>query len=116
MTTHFEKSFSFDERQKESRKIKEKYPDMLPVIVSKIRPDKRDELSQCKFLVPKGLHFFRLSRVIKRKLEMKQEEALFLYINNQMNSSNILMIDVYLQHKKDDGFLYVMYGTESTFG
>ncbi len=36
--------------------------------------------------------------------------------NNVMPQPNATMAQVYAQHKDSDGFLYVMYSSESSFG
>jgi GABA(A) receptor-associated protein len=41
---------------------------------------------------------------------------LFLFINNSIFSSNITINSIYDANKNEDGFLYVTYSKESTFG
>jgi len=42
--------------------------------------------------------------------------ALYLYVNRTLPATSELMSKVYEDHKKEDGFLYMTYNGESTFG
>ena len=42
--------------------------------------------------------------------------ALYLYVNGTLPATSDLMSKVYEDHKKGDGFLYMTYNGESTFG
>jgi hypothetical protein len=47
---------------------------------------------------------------------MPATDALFLFIDGQVFSSNVVMSSIYAKHKNKDGFLYVNYAKETTFG
>jgi len=42
--------------------------------------------------------------------------ALFIYVKGTLPATSDLMSKIYEEHKKDDGFLYMTYNGESTFG
>jgi GABA(A) receptor-associated protein len=112
----FSSDHSFDERRYESERIREKYPERVPVIVEKIAESiDAPDLAKSKFLVPKDLTMGQLIYVVRKRLKLPSEKAMFLYINNQMVrvSSTISELDC---ESSEDGFLYVRYGTENVFG
>ena len=47
---------------------------------------------------------------------LSSEEALFIFAGNVMLASNTLLSVVYERHKDLDGFLYIKYSGENTFG
>ena len=54
--------------------------------------------------------------VIRKRLNLKSNEAIFVTINNEMCTSSEILSDIYDKHKNTDGFLYVTYSSENTFG
>ena len=54
--------------------------------------------------------------VIRKRLKLKPSEAIFVTINNEMCTSSEILSDIYDRHKNTDGFLYVTYSSENTFG
>ena len=44
------------------------------------------------------------------------EEALFIFAGSSVLSSNTLISAIYENHKDPDGFLYIKYSGENTFG
>ena len=42
--------------------------------------------------------------------------AIFIYINNIIPNSNAKLQDLYNNNKDQDGFLYIKYSGENTFG
>ena len=54
--------------------------------------------------------------VIRKRLKITPEKALFIFINNKLIASHSLMSQVYNDEKQEDNFLYVNYSSENTFG
>ena len=55
--------------------------------------------------------------IIRSKIKMRPEQALFVFVNNVLPPTSALMSDVYEEHKDPvDDFLYVTYSGENTFG
>lgn len=70
-----------------------------------------------KFLVPKDLTFGQLLFVLRRRLHIEAGQSLFLYSKQRVLGGQTPVIDVYHRdHDPEDGFLYVQYTMESTFG
>jgi|TARA_B110001450_G_scaffold223785_1_gene221093 GABA(A) receptor-associated protein len=113
----FKKKHSFSERQQSSSHLLRKYPDRIPVIVEKnSNKNKLHTLPKNKFLVPKHLTIGQFVYVIKQKLELQPEEAIFLFVNNTLPKVTDRMIDIYATYKDNDGYVYITYFNENTFG
>jgi GABA(A) receptor-associated protein len=69
-----------------------------------------------KFLVPADLTIAQFAFVIRRRLSVTSDQALFLFVNGTLPPSSLLLRECYEQHKDRDGFLYVLYSSETTFG
>ena len=112
----FKKKHKFEKRIYESRNILTKYPDRVPVIIQ--RGNKEIEnIDRKKFLVPKDLALSNLMYIIRKRLELSPEKSLYLFINDTvMPASSNLVVNLYDDYKDKDGFLYIMYCGETTFG
>jgi len=52
----------------------------------------------------------------KHMPNLNEEKAIFLFINEVLPPSSALMSQIYEKHKDEDGFLYITYSGENTFG
>lgn len=112
----FENETSLDSRVEEAQRIKMKYPDRVPVLVQKAVGSQAPSIDKKKFLVPSDLTFGQFIFVIRKRLKLDPEMALFLFVNNVLPSSSTTLDEIYKLHKSDDMFLYVVYDLEKTFG
>lgn len=105
------------ERVKKSQFILEKYPDRVPLI---IQPSKNDRdaypIDKSKYITPRDLTLMQLQQIIRKRIRFPAENALFLFINNKIYPVTSLIGTIYDDNKDTDGFLYVTYCQESTFG
>lgn len=113
----FKTNHTFFQRQLEADRIKEKYPDRIPVICE-IEQNKQNSftLKKNKYLVPNTLTVGQFVYVLRKQISLKQEEAVFLMINNCLPPTSALMSHIYKEHKDEDGFLYATLARENTFG
>ena len=112
----FRDSKSLDDRIAESEKIIEKYPDRIPIIVEKCTESTLKDIDKQKYLVPKDLTFSQFLYIIRKRINLNEAEALFLFVNNKLVPSNMSINEIYNSDKCEDGFLYVNYTNENTFG
>jgi GABA(A) receptor-associated protein len=112
---NFKNKHTFDRRVKESQRILEKYPDRFPIIIEKHRKCDFD-IDKNKYLVPKDLTVGQLIFVIRRRIKLKQESAIFLFCNDIMPPTSMLISTLYENQKDPDGFLYIQYSGENSFG
>jgi GABA(A) receptor-associated protein len=112
----FKEKFPLNKRKEEASRIVIKYPNRVPVIVEKSKDSDIDTLDKKKFLVPEDLTVGQFLFVIRKRIKLTPEKAIFMFVNNTLPSTSCLMSYIYNQHKDIDGFLYITYSGESVFG
>lgn len=109
------------ERKKEIQRLVQKYPGRVPIYIErdkrcKNKPKNEDRFNK-KFLVPDELSVSQLMYVIRKRFEMKPEQAIYLFFNNEIVSSFKTVREIYdLYKNKEDDMLYAFYAAEATFG
>jgi GABA(A) receptor-associated protein len=106
------------ERTLEASRMREKYPERIPVIVERTTSSDRDvpEIDKKKFLVPVDLTVGQFVHIIRKRIRLTPEKAIFIFVNNMLPPTSALMSTIYQEQKDDDGFLYVSYSGENVFG
>lgn len=113
----YKEKFSFFERNAEAKKMLEKYPNRIPVIVEVAKNCGLKPLSKQKFLVPNELTMGQFIYVIRKRIpDFKPNQALFLFCDNVLVPTSITIESIYDEHKSDDDFLYCTVALENTFG
>ncbi|CAL5352156.1 unnamed protein product [Camellia sinensis] len=102
----FKQEFSFEERSEESRDMIAKYPDRVPVVVERYSNTDLPEIEKKKYLVPRDMSVGQFIHILSCRLRLAPGKALFAS----------LMESVYKTFKEEDGFLYMCYSSEKTFG
>ncbi len=101
----------------EAKRIRAKYPDRIPVIVEKDPRDKNiEDIDKKKYLVPGDLTIGQFQYVIRKRIKLNSEKALFMFINGKLPASSHLISTVYDENQNEQGFLMVTYSGENTFG
>lgn len=112
----FQKTYSFDERSKEARQIREKYPDRIPFIIEVSNNSGLPELDKAKYLVPKDLSIGQFLFVIRKRLRVPPEKAVVLFIEGKLPPTNALLSEIDSHNKSSDGFVYGLICSENYFG
>lgn len=115
-TFKFKKDNSFEERLMESERIMTKYPERIPIICERFVKSKISDIDKNKFLVPKELTVAQFIHVIRKRLKITPETAIYAMINNMFPSSSTSISNLYDIYKDQDGFLYINYSGENIFG
>ena len=103
--------------EKDALYVLRKYPTKVPVMVQKdIRCTLIADLPKRKFIVPKDLRISDFLYYIRRQLQVPEFESIFIFINDSLPSLNHTIGLLYEEEKDNDGFLYIYFTTESTFG
>ena len=105
-----------EKRASEAARIRGKYGDRVPVIVERAEKSDIPTLDKKKYLVPADLTVGQFVYVIRKRIKLNAEKAIFIFVNNVLPPTAALMNAIYEEHKDDDGFLYVTYSGENTFG
>ncbi len=119
MTTNsFKDDFLFKDRLNEANKILHDYPTYVPVICERSIYAGIDcpFIDKKKYLVPPLITLGQFLIVIRKRLKLDSDKALFIIINNHIPSSSKSMSDLYRFYKNDDRFLYITYSFEHVFG
>ena len=115
--SEFKKNYSFEERKAEAERIKDKYSDKIPIIVEKSIKSDISEIDKKKYLVPNDITVGQFVYIIRKRIELSPEKAIFIFVNNNsVPPTSSLLSDLYEKYKDDDGFLYLTYAGENTFG
>jgi GABA(A) receptor-associated protein len=107
---------NFEKRKEESKRIMSKYPDRIPIICNRGYNSETPLLTRNKFLVPNDLTIGQFMYVIRKHLKLDPEKGLYLFLNNTIPTNSKLINDLYDKHCSEDGFLYITYSIENTFG
>ncbi|XP_058198966.1 autophagy-related protein 8i-like [Rhododendron vialii] len=112
----FKQEFSKVERFQESRDMLAKYPDRLPVVVERYSKTDLPVMEKKKYLVPGDMSIGQFIHILSVRLRLDPGKALFVFVNNTLPQTSSLMESVYESFKDEDGFLYMCYSSEKTFG
>ena len=67
-------------------------------------------------MVPSDLTVGQFQFVIRKRIRLTPEKAIFLFAGGNIPPTSASLAMVYAEHKDKDGFLYIAYSGESTFG
>ncbi|KRZ61011.1 Adenosine monophosphate-protein transferase FICD [Trichinella nativa] len=111
-------SMGGDTRVREIQEIRRAYPDKIPIVIERFEGEKYlPVLDRCKFLVPDHVTMTELMQIVRRRLELHPEQALFLLVNEKsLVSHSTTLAELYEAEKDTDGFLYIVYTSQPGFG
>lgn len=113
----FKEEKALNERVNEYNRITTKYPDLLPVICERMAGSNIPESQRRKYLVPRDITMGQFKYVIRKRIELRPDQALFLFVGQSVLApTNALVTDIHREHADEDGFLYMIYSGENTFG
>jgi GABA(A) receptor-associated protein len=113
----FKDTYSFEARCKEAAAVLARMPDRVPVIVERvIRSTTVPLLDKTKYMVPADLTVGQFIHVIRRRLVLPAETAVFVFFGRELPTTGTTMREMYARSRDDDGFLYATYCGENTFG
>ena len=111
----------FEARAAESARIKEKFAGRVPVIVERAPRSAVPDIDKSKFLVPADLTVGQFCFIVRKRLSLPPESALFVFVVSAKGATTLpptgqLIRELYAASGDPDGFLYCLYAGESTFG
>jgi len=113
----FKLMHSFEERKRESERVSKKYDDRVPVVVEKSDISDVADIDRHKYLIPKDLTVGQFIYLIRKRIDLTSSDALFIFVNNEtIPLMKEHMGTLYGKHADVDGFLYITYASEATFG
>jgi len=114
----FKNEYSFQDRLNESKRVLTKYPDRVPIICERSLIATHDcpLIDKRKYLVPRTYTMGEFLFVIRKRLKLSPEKAIFLFVDSTIPSTSSLIGEIYQRHKDNDGYLYITYSQENIFG
>uniref|UniRef100_A0A0D3HQC5 Autophagy-related protein n=1 Tax=Oryza barthii TaxID=65489 RepID=A0A0D3HQC5_9ORYZ len=118
----FKEEFTLEERAKESASMIASYPARIPIesglrVIVERFSSSLPEMEKRKYLVPCDMPVGQFIFILRSRLHLSPGIALFVFVNNTLPQTAQLMGSVYESYKdEDDGFLYMCYSSEKTFG
>jgi len=74
------------------------------------------DLDKKKYLVPSDLTVGQFYFLIRKRISLRPEDALFFFVNNVIPPTSATMGSLYQEHHEEDFFLYIAYSDESVYG
>merc|ERR1712096_491894 len=87
----YKEEHPFEKRRAEGEKIRRKYPDRVPVIVEKSPKARIGDLDKKKYLVPSDLTVGQFYFLIRKRISLRPEDALFFFVNNMIPPTSTTM-------------------------
>jgi|TARA_B110000881_G_C18183202_1_gene321138 GABA(A) receptor-associated protein len=112
----FKNDNEFNLRKLESDKITNKYPNRIPIIIEKAEKCILNDIDKTKYLAPKDLNMNQFIYVIRKRIKLDNSQSIFFIVGNNVCPSNVPLSSIYEEYKDEDGFLYIIYTSENTFG
>uniref|UniRef100_A0A8I3WDN8 GABA type A receptor associated protein like 1 n=1 Tax=Callithrix jacchus TaxID=9483 RepID=A0A8I3WDN8_CALJA len=102
MKFQYKEDHPFEYRKKEGEKIRKKYPDRVPVIVEKAPKARVPDLDKRKYLVPSDLTVGQFYFLIRKRIHLRPEDALFFFVNNTIPPTSATMGQLYEDNHEED--------------
>ncbi|XP_032998409.1 microtubule-associated proteins 1A/1B light chain 3C-like [Lacerta agilis] len=114
----FKQRKSLASRMQETTDIRTKYPSKIPVVLERYRKEKTlPQLSRVKFLVSGDLSMSQFVYSLRARLSLTATQAFYLLVDNKtLPTLSLTVSEIYEANKDDDGFLYITYASQDTFG
>jgi len=120
---NFQRDFSFDIRKAECERVREKHPNKIPIVceihpkdIIKQNTNHHQPLIKSKYLVNEDFTIAQFTQVIRGKMKLDKNVAIFIIVCGQMVSSSQTIRTLYARYRNSDGFLYITYCFENVFG
>lgn len=115
----FKEKFTFDERAQECANMIDRYPDKIGLILERSVNASHETpyLHKRKFLAAKDMSLFEFLIVIRNRFHLQETQSIIFFVNDSVLVPNTMILsDIYNQYRDHDGFVYLKYSTENTFG
>ncbi len=87
------------------------------MIVEKAAKSDVPDIDKKKYLVPSDITVGKFVYEIRKHMKLSPEKAIFLFVGNGvLPPTAALMSQIYDRFKDEDGFLYIVYSGENSFG
>lgn len=113
----YKTKFTLEQRKNECIRIRSKYPKRIPVIIEMDKKCKSlPSIDKKKFLFTPDITIAGLLWVIRERVKISDKQNIFIFVDNKLLSTTMLLSQAFAENKDEDGYLYVTYTAEDTFG
>jgi GABA(A) receptor-associated protein len=113
----FKNLYSLNQRKNECEKILLKYPNRIPIICEKnYNSINAPDIDKHKYLVSRDLTLGQFMHIIRQRMNLSAEVGLYIFISGFIPTNSQFLSNLYVDFRDDDGFLYIIYDIENTFG
>ncbi len=113
----FKMMHSFEKRKEESTRLIAKYPNSRPVILEKSKASMLPNVEKKKYLLASNVTIGQFVHIIRKQMMLDHTQTIFLFIDNEIIPMACTSIgDNYAKYADNDGYLYITYTSENTFG
>lgn len=109
---------AYASRIEEVAAMRMKFPTKVPTIVKRFHKETSlPLLEKVKFLVPEETTMSQFVAIIRKRMNLRPNQAIYLLVNNRsMMNLSMTIAEVYNEHKDEDGMLHVTYASQEVFG
>lgn len=106
----------------EARKIRERFPDRVPVMCERSRYSDLPPISKKKFAVPGSMLCSEFKYMLHKHIlqampgESGAEKTIYIFVNGVAPKTSTPMSELYAQSASSTGFLHISYSAENTLG
>jgi GABA(A) receptor-associated protein len=112
----YKAAHSIQDRRAACARVRDTHPDRVPVVCERADGSTIPELDKSKFLVPPDVTVGQFIVILRSRVHVPPVQAIFVFIGDIVPPNGMYLADLYAKHKDADGFLYMKYRGENTFG
>jgi GABA(A) receptor-associated protein len=106
----------------EARRMRQQYPDRVPIICERSPYSQLPQIEKKKFAVPGTMLCGEFKYIVHKSVtqamggNIRAEQTIYVFVNGIAPKTSARMSDLYEKLQAEDGFLYVTYAAENTLG
>ena len=113
----FKMLHSLEKRKQEATRIREKYPNKIPIILEKSDSADIIDVDKHKYLIPEDMTIGQFMYLVRKNIKLDSTRAIFFFINNHViPKMDDTLGQLYEKYKDKDLYMYITYSSEMTYG
>ena len=115
---NFIESNPLDKRRSVAESIIRKYPQHIPIVIGRADIQLTPPINKYKYIIRRDSTLANFIQEIRKDLPSLGPSTglFFFFLDNTIAPLTATMQTLYDKHRDDDGFLYLIYSCENTFG
>ncbi len=99
-------------------RLRERFPNRVFVLLDRHGASGKDLplIDKRKFIAPSDITVGQFMYIVRRRLQLPPEKALFLFVKGALPTTGQTMSEINAQYADADGFLRMVYTGEAVFG